>query len=158
MEDDGLKPMQPWGPKERTIWVGERNPETGHVPVHIPNNGPHDGGSFLRDLLEDWRREISGEYAAGFGARMAEMPDSAGRPPSWRAGWNDADTELLEQARHARSLEEGREDDFPGTRRLLLDAGRLARENGVAFDQARTEPWKEGWVAADVEIGSEPAF
>ena len=49
-------------------------------------------------------------------------------------------------------------DDFTGTRRLLFHAGRLARENGVAFDQARTEPWKEGWVAADIEIGAKQAF
>ena len=53
---------------------------------------------------------------------------------------------------------EGREDNFPGTRRLLFDAGRVARENGVPFNAARTEPWKAGWVASDIEIGAEPAF
>ena len=109
MEDRDLKPMQPWGPNERTIWVGERDPKTGYVPVRILNNGPSSGGSFLTNLLEDWKREKNPlEYAAGFRARMAEVADADGRHPCWRSGWNDADTELLEQARHRCCLEEGR--------------------------------------------------
>ena len=57
MEDGDLKPMQPWGSIKRTLLVGERDPMTGRVPVHLPNNGSHPGSSFLRNLLEDWRRE-----------------------------------------------------------------------------------------------------
>ena len=159
MENGDLRPMQPWGTNERTIWVGERNSVTGRVPVHFPNNGPHPGGSFLRDLLEDFRRVKSPqEYAAGFRARLADIPDTEAAHPSWRSGWNDADTEMLEEARHRRWLAEGREDNYLGTRRLLFDAGRLARENGVAFDEGRTEPWKAGWVTSDIAIGTEPAF
>ena len=156
---DELKPMQPWGPNERTIWVGEHNPITGRLPVHIPNNGPNPGGTFLTDQLESFTRERNAEeYAAGFRARMADIPDTEAADPAWRAGWNDADTEMLEQARHRRWIEEGREDDYPGTRHLLFDAGRLARENGVLFDEARTQPWKAGWVAADIQIGEELTF
>lgn len=159
MENEDLKPMQPWGPNERTIWVGERNPLTGRVPVYVPGNGPNPGGTFLSDLLENWKQEKRPEeYAAGFRARLADIPDTEVAHPAWRSGWNDADTELLEQARHRRFHEEGREDDFPGTRRLLFDAGRLARENGVSFDEARTQPWKEGWVASDIGIGEEVTF
>ena len=159
MDNGSLKPMQPWGANGRTIWAGERNPFTGRVPVHVPHHGPHAGGPALRGLPEDRRREQNPqEYAAGFRARMAEIPSADERHPSWRAGWNDADTELLEQARHRCWLQQGREDNFPGTRRLLFDAGRLARENGVPFDPARTEPWMEGWVAADIELGAAPAL
>jgi hypothetical protein len=25
--------------------------------------------------------------------------------------------------------------------------------NGVPFDEGRTEPWKEGWIAADINMG-----
>ena len=77
---------------------------------------------------------------------------------SWRAGWEDADTELIEEARHRQWLAEGRKDGYLGTRRLLYDAGHSARENGVLFDEGRTEPWKAGWVAAEILIGPEPAF
>ncbi len=99
-----------------------------------------------------------GEYAAGFRARLAEIPASEDAHPSRRAGWEDADTELLESARHRQWLAEGREDGFLGTRRLLYDAGHTARENGVLFDEGRTEPWKAGWVAADILISPEPTF
>jgi hypothetical protein len=36
---------------------------------------------------------------------------------------------------------------------LLFDAGGDARANGVPFDQGRTQPWKEGWIAADINVG-----
>ncbi len=158
MEDKGKKPAQPWTPDQRTVQVGERDPITGYVPVDTLEN---DSGysSFLTDVFEDWEREKKPEeYAAGFRARMAAIPDSDSAHPSWRSGWNNADTELLEQACHGSRLEEGKEDDYPGTRALLYDAGHLARENGVLFDPARTEPWKQGWITADIEIGAEPEF
>ena len=28
-----------------------------------------------------------------------------------------------------------------------------ARTNGVPFDEGRTQPWKEGWIAADINMG-----
>lgn len=34
---------------------------------------------------------------------------------SWRNGWKDADTELLELARHNRIVAEGREDKYSDT-------------------------------------------
>ncbi len=98
------------------------------------------------------------EYAAGFRARLAEIPGSDALHPSWQAGWTDADTEALEAARHRQALEEGREDNYPAARGLLFDAGRAARRNGLAFDQTRSAPWQKGWVAADIEIGDEAAF
>ena len=86
------------------------------------------------------------EYAAGYRARLTAIADSEARHPCWRLGWDDADTELLEQARHDRVVAEGREDDYPDTWNLLFDAGSEARRNGVFFDEGRTAPWKEGWI------------
>ena len=114
--------------------------------------------SVLKAETLRWTTPSPDEYAAGFRARLADIPGSDAAHPSWRAGWNDADTEMLEQARHQRWVEEGREDNYPGTLRLLFDAGSLARENGVPFDEIRTQPWKAGWVASDIQIGVEPAF
>ena len=99
---------------------------------------------------ELWVRE---EYAAGFRARLAEIANSEAAHACWRCGWDDADTELLESTRHRQAMEEGKEDGYAGTRRLLFDAGQSARENSVPFDEARTAPWKQGWIAADIRIG-----
>jgi hypothetical protein len=93
------------------------------------------------------------EYAAGYRARFTAIPDSEEAHPCWRVGWEDADTELLESARHRRSIEEGREDDYSGTWGVLFDAGGAARVNGVPFDEERTAPWKEGWIEADINLG-----
>ena len=97
------------------------------------------------------------EYAVGFRARLAEIAHSEAAHACWRCGWDDADTEMIESARHCRAMEEGREDGYAGTQRLLFDAGHSARENGISFDEARTAPWKQGWVAADIAIGEEAA-
>jgi hypothetical protein len=47
----------------------------------------------------------------------------------------------------------GGEDDYAETWGLLFDAGGDARANGVPFDECRTQPWKEGWIAADINVG-----
>jgi hypothetical protein len=47
------------------------------------------------------------EYAAGYRARFADIPDSETAHHCWRCGWQDADTEALESARHRRALAEG---------------------------------------------------
>ena len=101
---------------------------------------------------------LPNEYAAGFRARLAAIARREDAHACWCCGWDDADTELLESARHRRAMEEGREDSYAGTRRLLYDAGHSARENGIPFDEVRTMPWKEGWIAADIMIGDEIAF
>ena len=101
--------------------------------------------------LEKWTPV---EYAAGYRARLAAIPDSETADHCWRCGWEDADTEVIELARHKRVLAEGREDNYPETWGLLFDAGGDARVNGVPFDEGRTEPWKEGWIAADINMGT----
>jgi hypothetical protein len=53
------------------------------------------------------------EYAAGYRARLAAIPDSEIAHHCWRCGWT----------------------------------------NGVPFDEGRTQPWKEGWIAADINVG-----
>ena len=65
----------------------------------------------------------------------------------------DADTEALESARHKKVLAEGREDHFEDTWGNLFDSGEEARANGIPFDDERTEPWKEGWIATDINLG-----
>jgi hypothetical protein len=93
------------------------------------------------------------EYAAGYRARLAAIPDSETAHHCWRCGWEDADTEALELDRHKRVLADGREDAYAETWGLLFDAGGDARANGVPFDEGRTQPWKEGWIAADINLG-----
>src|SRR5258708_5070627 len=51
------------------------------------------------------------EYAAGYRARLAAIPDSEIAHHCWRCGWEDADTEALELDRDKRVLATGGEDD-----------------------------------------------
>jgi hypothetical protein len=106
--------------------------------------------SDLAALDGKWNRQ---EYAAGFRARLTDIPKSEDAHHCWRVGWEDADTEMLELARHKQALAEGREDNYSDTCNLLFDGGGDARVNGVPFDEDRTEPWKEGWIAADINMG-----
>jgi hypothetical protein len=61
---------------------------------------------------------------------------------------------MLELARHKQALADGREDDYRDTWGLLFDAGGDARVNGIAFDDQRTVPWKEGWIETDINLGA----
>ncbi len=100
--------------------------------------------------LATWNKA---EYADGLRARFAsiKMPEDASH--SYRCGWEDADTEMLETERHRQALAEGKEDDFEATWGLLFDAGGDARVYGITFDESRTAPWKEGWIDADINLG-----
>ena len=100
--------------------------------------------------LNDWDRT---EYSAGYRARLTALPNSKAGYHCWRCGWEDADTEMLESARHKRILAEGGEDDYPETSGLLFDAGGDARVNGIPFDDGSTEPWQEGWIETDINVG-----
>jgi hypothetical protein len=102
-------------------------------------------------LKGHWDKE---EYAAGYRARLTAIPDFEGAHHCWRVGWEDADTEVLELARHNRVIAEGREDDYSDTWSLLFDAGGDARMNGIPFAEERTAPWKEGWIQTDVNLGA----
>ncbi len=72
---------------------------------------------------------------------------------SYRCGWDDADVEMRETARHQRVIEEGNEDDFGVVWGVLFDTGGDARTHGIAFDAERNAPLKEGWIAADINMG-----
>jgi len=108
---------------------------------------------FGRVELKHWKTE---EYVAGYRARFSDIPDYEKAHHCWRCGWENADTEALESKRHRRVVAAGREDHFEGTRGNLFDSGKAARANGISFDEDPTEPWKEGWVAVDIELGMLP--
>jgi hypothetical protein len=57
----------------------------------------------LAALNGHWDKE---EYGAGYRARLSAIPDFDGAHHCWRVGWEDADTEMLELARHRKALEE----------------------------------------------------
>jgi hypothetical protein len=107
--------------------------------------------SGLASLEGHWDRT---KYAAGYRARFSSIPASAAAHHCWRVGWEDADTEVLELARHKQAIAEGREDAYSETWGLLVDAGGDARVNGIAFDEDRTAAWKEGWIEADINMGA----
>ena len=108
-------------------------------------------------MIKPWAETFNGwmapEYAAGYRARLSAIPNSDVASLCWRCGWEDADTEVLEAARHRRVLADQGEDQYSSTRGLLLDAGRSARANGISFDEGWTKPWKEGWIDADIDLG-----
>jgi hypothetical protein len=58
----------------------------------------------LAALNGHWNKD---EYAAGYRARLTAIPDFDGAHHCWRVGWEDADTEMLELARHRKALAEG---------------------------------------------------
>jgi hypothetical protein len=94
----------------------------------------------MEALKGHWDNE---EYAAGYRARFTAIPDFEGAHHCWRVGWEDADTEVLELARHNQVIADGREDDYSDTCGLLFDAGSDARVNGIHFSEERTALWKE---------------
>jgi hypothetical protein len=55
------------------------------------------------------------EYATGFRARLASIPVQEMAHHSRHCGWEDADTEALELARHKRVVAEGREPVYDQT-------------------------------------------
>ncbi len=65
----------------------------------------------------------------------------------------DADTEAIESARHKQALAEGMEDHFEDTYGNLFNSEKRREPTVLLFDEDRTEPWKEGWVAVDTNFG-----
>ncbi|MBB5059383.1 hypothetical protein HDF16_004106 [Granulicella aggregans] len=93
------------------------------------------------------------EYVAGYHARLYALPTTISASHSWQCGWNDANVEALESARHMRSqMEDGGYANIE-TWDLLFEAGNNARINGIVFEEGLTEYWKKGWIAADISLG-----
>jgi hypothetical protein len=93
------------------------------------------------------------DYAAGFHARFEDLPSSKKKSHSWQCGWEDAHLELLVSEQHQQRHRDEHADDYGENWGLLYDAGGDARVNGIAFDARRTQPWKEGWIDADINLG-----
>ena len=106
--------------------------------------------NFVSPELKEW---APAEYEAGYAARFADASESLTANHCWRVGWEDANTELSESARRNRVIAEGGEEEFTETWGALYDIGGDARVNGIAFDERRTQPWKEGWIDADINFG-----
>ena len=106
--------------------------------------------SYIPPGLATWS---SVDYAAGFRARFREISNSKNQPHSWQCGWEDANFELLVSDHHEQELADGNSDDYGESWWLLFDAGGDARVNCIAFDERRTQPWKEGWIDADINFG-----
>ena len=104
--------------------------------------------------VESAMRWIPTQYAAGHRARLNAHPNSALASHSWQCGWDEADTEALESARHMLALAQDGADAYPETWNLLFEGGGNARINGIAFEEGMTQPWKEGWIAADIDLGT----
>lgn len=100
--------------------------------------------------LKTWN---GADYAEGFRARFQVVPFTKTQSHSWQCGWEDAHRELLASDGHEQKLVEGESDDYGENWGLLFDAGGDARVNGIGFDEQRTQPWKEGWIDADINFG-----
>jgi hypothetical protein len=107
--------------------------------------------SYIHAGLTTWSAE---DYAAGFRARFDNLAASNDQSHSWQCGWEDAHLELSLSERHRQRPACGEADDCEESWVLLFDAGGDARVNGIAFDARRTEPWKEGWIDADINLGA----
>lgn len=44
-------------------------------------------------------------------------------------------------------------DEVEDPWKMLFEAGRNARIEAEPFNTERAEPWKRGWVAADIQVG-----
>lgn len=97
---------------------------------------------------------IPAEYRAGYSARFADCPESRAATHCWRTGWQDADTELSAAVRQKLTVTEGGTEEFEETWWALYDIGGDTRVHGIPFDEDRTEPWKLGWIDADIKLGT----
>jgi hypothetical protein len=95
----------------------------------------------LAALNVHWDKD---EYAAGYRACLTAIPDFDGAHHCWRVGWEDADTEMLELARHRKALAEGKEDDYADTWGPPIRRWRRCASERHPFDDDRTAPWKKG--------------
>lgn len=99
------------------------------------------------------RAWVSVDYLDGFVARHEGKCESRSATLYWCLGWQDADIELGEAVRVVEAAAAGSHYDFPDTWRVLNGAGTEARLHGIPFNEARTAPWKEGWIEADISWG-----
>jgi hypothetical protein len=102
----------------------------------------------------EFKSWMPAEYEAGYEARFADASESLTATHCWKAGWQDADTELTESSRQQRDAEGGQEEQPEQTWWQLYDIGGDARVHGIPFGEDRTEPWKLGWIDVDIRLGT----
>ena len=99
MESMAMKPTELSAREERMMWVSKRHPESGYAAVLFGSSPIDADGNFsLDDVVGFTCEEGIEEYAAGVRARLSEIPFAEDAHLRWRAGWEDADKELLEEA------------------------------------------------------------
>ena len=72
---------------------------------------------------------------------------------AWKAGWHDADMELMASERQQRAPESA-DLDLKAVGAELYSVGGNARIHDIPFDAARTRPWKLGWSDTDLTTAS----
>jgi hypothetical protein len=106
--------------------------------------------SGLEALQGHWDKE---EYAAGYRARFSAIPDSEEAHPCWRTGWEDADTKLLESARHSRIVQEGRGRRVPGHVGAALRCRWRCPCEWPPLRRRTHITLEEVWIDTDVNLG-----
>ena len=101
----------------------------------------------------DWN---SDEYEAGYQARLQNIGHAATATACWRAGWQDADREIV--ARGALEVDSSFACSDQAHRLSEFGTGELARKYDLSFEWNSPELWKRSWVQADVELGTGPSI
>jgi hypothetical protein len=94
------------------------------------------------------------EYAAGYRARLAAIPDLEIAHHCWRCGWEDADTEALELDRHKRVLADGGEDAYAESIGVVATSNRKPPLRILIWPLIR--PWPAGLVPICQQSGNQP--
>ena len=92
-------------------------------------------------------------YKAGYEARLAGAVELSTGLSAWKAGWHDADMELMASERQQRAPESA-DLDLKAVGAELYSVGGNARIHDIPFDAARTRPWKLGWSDTDLTTAS----
>lgn len=93
---------------------------------------------------------VANEYEAGYRMRLDGETEFKTATASWRAGWQDADRELLQAGF---TLSNTRSSAPICEQWSLYGTGSQARACELPFDVNRGEAWKRSWVAADIQLG-----
>ncbi len=90
-------------------------------------------------------------YKAGYEARLAGAAELSAGLSAWKAGWHDADMELMACERQRRAPKSA-DLDLKAVGAELYSGGGNARIHDIPFDASRTRPWQLGWGDTDLTM------